>query len=244
MKSRGTKFCAPTGFFINDMRRPVTVQQIQNLDRIAIERYGIPSIVLMENAGRAVAGEVRKSLRGKKKPRVCVVCGLGNNAGDGFVIARHLMNAGIPVKVFLVGKARRLKPDAAVNYRILKKLKFSIQKVGTGRDLSLRDITQADVVVDAIFGVGLNREITGPFRSVIETINREAKYVIAVDIPSGLDGTTGAIYGVCVKADKTATFTFPKKGFFRGHGPRQTGKIIVVDIGIPVQVIRKVLGDR
>ena len=227
------------------MRSSVTVQQIQNLDRIAIERYGIPPIVLMENAGRAVAEEVKKSLRGKKKPRVCVVCGLGNNAGDGFVVARHLINAGILTKIFLIGKARQLKYDAAVNCQILKKMKCPIIECrGTKFCAPTGFVARADIVVDAIFGVGLNREITGPFRSVIETINREAKYVVAVDIPSGLDGTAGAIYGACVKANKTVTFSFPKKGFLKNHGPRQTGKVVVVDIGIPVQVIKKVLGNR
>lgn len=226
------------------MGKAVTVAQIQTIDKVAIKRYGAPSLVLMENAGRAVAEEVKKSLRGRKKPRVCIVCGVGNNGGDGFVIARHLIDAGIPTKTFLVGKASQLKCDAAVNYRILRKLKHPIKELGSKYPLPAKDICRADVVVDAIFGVGLNRKIVEPFRSVIETINREAKYVVAVDTPSGLDGTTGAIYGVCVKADKTVTFSFPKKGFFKKHGPRQTGKIIVVDIGIPAQVVRKVLGDR
>ena len=233
----------PYRIFINDMRRPVTVRQIQNLDRIAIERYGIPSIVLMENAGRAVAEEVKKSLRGKKKPRVCVICGLGNNAGDGFVVARHLMNAGIPVKVFLAGKARQLKHDAAVNYRILKRIKCPIIECGGTRFCDpAESIARADIVVDAIFGVGLNREITELFRDAIETINRKVKYVIAVDTPSGLDGTTGKIYGVCVKVNKTVTFSLAKAGFFKNHGPRYVGKIIVVDIGIPSRVVKQVLG--
>lgn len=227
------------------MRKPVSVRQIQRLDRIAIERYGVPSIVLMENAGRAVAEEVKKSLRGEKKPRVCVICGLGNNAGDGFVIARHLANAGIPTKTFLVGKANQLKHDAAVNYRILKRMKCPIIDCrGTRFCAPAGSIAQANVVVDAIFGVGLNREIEEPFRSAIEVINRKTKHVVAVDIPSGLDGTTGAIYGVCVKADRTVTFSFPKKGFLKGHGPRQAGKVVVVDIGIPAQIVKQVLGIR
>ncbi len=228
----------------NEMRKPVTVRQIQKLDKIAIERYGIPSLILMENAGRAVAEEIKKYLRRKRRPHVCVVCGMGNNGGDGFVVARHLINAGIETKTFLVGKASQLKHDAAVNYRILKGLKYIIKEVDAKHPLLAKEIARADVVVDAIFGVGLNRKITEPFRSVIETINRAAKYVVAVDIPSGLDGTTGVIYGVCVKADKTVTFSFAKKGFFKNHGPRQTGEVVVVDIGIPEQVKRKVLGDR
>ncbi len=199
----------------------------------------------MENAGREVAIEVIRHVKKINKPRVCIVCGAGNNAGDGFVAARHLLNAGIGTKIFLVGKARQLKHDAAVNCGILKRMKCPIIDRGGARFRApAGSIARADVVVDAIFGVGLDREIAEPFRGVIETINRAAKYVIAVDIPSGLDGTTGAIYGVCVKADKTVTFSFPKKGFFKNHGPRQTGAVVTVDIGIPAQVIKKVLGDR
>ena len=137
--------------------------------------------------------------------------------------------------VFLVGKGGRLKHDAAVNYRILKKLKYPICEVG-GADLRPVQIADADIIVDAIFGVGLNRDSLDPFRSVIEVINKEGKKIISVDTPSGLDGTTGKIYGVCVKADVTVTFTFLKKGFLKGQGPKHTGKVTVVDVGIPVQL--------
>ena len=103
----------------------------------------------------------------------------------------------------------------------------------------MQEIKKADVVVDAIFGVGLNRKIDEPIRSLIEAVNTHAKRIVAVDIPSGLDGTTGKIYGVCVKADTTVTFSFPKKGLGINEGPRNTGKVVVVDIGIP-----KKLKDR
>ena len=214
----------------------VTVKQIQKLDKIAIEKYGVPSLVLMENAGRQVAAEVLKSLARVKSPRVCIICGSGNNAGDGFVIARHLINAGIKISVFLVGKGSQLKNDAAVNYWILKKLKYPVMEVGTAGRLPVRDIKKADIIIDALFGVGLNREVLGPFRNVIDAINKSGKKIISVDIPSGLNGTTGKIYGVCIKANKTVTFTFSKKGFLRGQGPNYTGKVVVVDIGIPVQL--------
>lgn len=222
-------------------QKAVTVKQIQNLDRIAIEQYGVPSLALMENAGRSVAAEVIKRIGRVRKPIVCVVCGLGNNAGDGFVIARHLINAGIRTKIFLIGKGSRLKKDAEVNYRILKKLKYPIIEVGARRAVPLRDIARADVVVDAIFGVGLNREVREPFRSVIEAINGNAGKVVAVDTPSGIDATTGKIYGVCVKADATVTFSFMKKGFLKGQGPKHVGKVVVVDIGIPLRLKNKII---
>jgi len=215
----------------------VTVKQIQNLDKRAIEKCGVPSLALMENAGRQVAAEVIKNLKKVKNARVCIICGLGNNAGDGFVIARHLMNAGVKTSVFLIGKGSRLKADAAVNYCILKKIKHPIKEIGPKGALLLKDIQKSDVIIDAIFGVGLNRDICDPFRDVIEVINKKGKKIIAVDIPSGLNGTTGEIYGVCIKADVTVTFTFLKRGFLKGQGPKHTGKVVVVDIGIPVQLI-------
>ncbi len=214
----------------------VTVKQIQKLDKLAIEKYGIPSLTLMENAGRQVAFEVTKTLKRKKQPHVCVICGLGNNAGDGFVIARYLIDIGIKTSIFLIGKGCRLKHDAAVNYKILKNAKRPIREVGSADLRFLRDIQKSDIIVDAIFGVGLNREILDPFRSIIEVINKNSKKIISVDTPSGLDGTTGKIYGICIKADLTVTFTFMKKGFLRGQGPKHTGKVTVVDIGIPVQL--------
>ncbi|MCK5179375.1 MAG: NAD(P)H-hydrate epimerase [Candidatus Omnitrophica bacterium] len=217
-------------------QKAVTVKQIKDLDRIAIEKYGVPSLALMENAGRAVAQEVCKRLKRIKNARACVVCGLGNNAGDGFVIARHLINAGVKTKIFLIGKGSQLKADAAVNYKILKKLKYPIKEVGARRAVPLRDIAAADLVVDAIFGVGVNREVKDPFRSVIEAINEKAGKVISVDAPSGIDGTTGKVYGVCVKADVTVTFSFIKKGFLKGRGPKHAGKVIVADIGIPLRL--------
>lgn len=219
--------------------KTVTVKQIQALDKMAIERCGVSSIVLMENAGRAVAHEVMKRIKSIKKPFVCVVCGLGNNAGDGYVAARHLINAGVGVKIFQIGRCGRLKHDAAVNCRILQKLKYPIE-VGTGLDLSLRDMARADVVVDAIFGVGLNRQVLEPFKGVIEAMNQNARYIVSVDIPSGLDGTTGRIYGVCVRAGTTATFSFAKKGFYKNQGPQYIGKVVVADIGIPLWLKKRI----
>jgi NAD(P)H-hydrate epimerase len=213
--------------------RTVTVQQIQQLDKTAIEEIGIPSLVLMENAGRSVAQEIVHRARRIKRPRVCIICGVGNNAGDGFVAARHLINAGIDGKIFLVGQGGALKQDAAVNLRILRNLNCPIQNVGPQDLLSLQEIAKAHVVVDAMFGVGLNREVTDPFWTVIEAVNKMGKRVVAVDIPSGLDGTTGKVYGVCVKADITVTFSFIKRGFLKGQGPKYVGKVVVADIGIP-----------
>ncbi len=222
------------------LHRAFTVKQIQDLDKIAIEKYGVPSLVLMENAGRSIAGEALKQVKKIKRPCICVICGLGNNAGDGFVIARHLINAGAKVKIFLIGKGARLKADAAVNYWILKKLNYPIIEVGVRHAVPLQDIARADIIIDAIFGVGLNRPILEPFRGIIEAVNKRARKIIAVDTPSGLDGTTGKIYGTCIKADTTVTFSFIKKGFFKAQGPKHVGKVIVADIGIPLRLKNRI----
>lgn len=215
----------------------VTVKQIQQLDEEAITRYGVPSLALMENAGRGVFEAVMKV----RPAVVTVVCGLGNNAGDGFVAARHLINAGVKTHLILIGRADQLKQDALINYSILKRLKYPIQEITRLTARTLAMIREADVVIDAIFGVGLNREMTEPFKSVIETLNRDAKKIVAVDIPSGLDGTNGNIYGVCIQAHKTVTFSFAKRGFYQNAGPKLTGKVMVVDIGIPDKLKKKII---
>ncbi len=218
--------------------RALTAQEIQDIDRMAIEEYGVPSLILMENAGRLVAEEVRKAVRSKRSKEISVVCGCGNNAGDGFAAARYLLNAGLPVKVFLVDPSAAFKHDPLIHFQILKKMGASFSAIENEK--VFRD---SSVIIDAVFGVGLNREIRDPFYSAIDRINRSKKKIIAVDIPSGLDATTGKTWGISVKADVTVTFSFAKKGFYVHEGPQQAGRIKVVDIGIP-RIIMKNFNDR
>ncbi|MDO8580106.1 MAG: NAD(P)H-hydrate epimerase [Candidatus Omnitrophota bacterium] len=220
--------------------KTVTVNQIQRLDRIAIGQHRIPSLVLMENAGRAVAREIMKRIARRKNPKIYVFCGLGNNAGDGFVAARHLIAAGFSPNVCLVGQGSTLKNDAAVNYRLLKFLTYPIVELKHINVSLERDVKASDVIVDALFGVGLNRAIGGLFKSVIDMMNRSGQYIISVDIPSGLNGTTGDIFGTCVHADLTVTFTFAKKGFYKKAGPSHVGRVVVADIGIPDQLKKRI----
>ena len=217
-----------------------TVAQSQKLDKLAIVGLGIPSVVLMENAGRLAAEACTKILRNSKGRRVCVFCGQGNNGGDGFVVARHLLNEGFKVKVFLIGSAKKLKRDSFLNYNILKKLKCPLESIKGANPKVLKEIKNSDLVVDAIFGIGLNREIGEPYKSIVEAINKSKKKVVAVDVPSGLDATTGKTFGVCIKATQTVTFAVMKKGFLKNQGPRFCGKVIVVDIGIPEALWKKV----
>ena len=215
----------------------LTARQIQRLDQIAIHKIGIPSIALMVNAGRSVAQEVLRQFKKISQKRVSIVCGLGNNAGDGFVCARHLINQNIKTKIFVIGNPAQLKEDARTNYQILRNLGIAIHSIDSNRSSQILDddLKKFKIIVDAIFGVGLNRDIEDPFKSVIEKINSSKARVISVDVPSGLDATTGKIHGVCVRAKTTVTFSFLKKGFFINQGPRYVGKIVVEDIGIPTR---------
>jgi NAD(P)H-hydrate epimerase len=188
----------------------------------------------MENAGRLVAEEVKKILRCSQGRKVLVIAGTGNNGGDGFVAARYLLNSGFRVKIFLAGTPARLTPDAALNLRIAKKLRIPISMAfRLSAPALLREFAKADVIIDALFGTGLSRTIDGKYRALIDAMNASGRPLIAIDVPSGLDGTTGRIWGVAVKARMTVTLAHPKKGLFVGEGPRCTGRVVCADIGIP-----------
>jgi len=217
-----------------------TTHQSQKLDKLAIEGLGIPSVVLMENAGRLTAVACVKTLKSAKGKSVCIFCGIGNNGGDGFVVARHLLDEGFKVKVFLIGSAKKLKRDPLLNYNILKNLKCPVESIKTANSKVVKEIKKSSLIVDAIFGIGLNRAIGEPYKGIIEAINVEKKKVIALDVPSGLDATIGKILGVCIKASQTVTFAVMKKGFLKNEGSKLCGKVTVADIGIPKRLEKDV----
>ena len=207
----------------------VTADEMKKIDREAQEIRGIPSVVLMENAGR-VALEVALDMLAKEKiKKVICICGKGNNGGDGFVVARHLINNGIESEVFLLGNPEDLKGDAKTNYDILKKMKVIIREIATKDDIE-EALKKASLLIDAMLGTGLSGEVKEPYKSVIKYINESGKPVLALDIPSGLDATEGKVLGTCVKATKTVTFAFPKTGFIKNDGPNHTGEVIIRDI--------------
>ncbi len=219
----------------------ITAYQAQKIDFIAVRRFGVPSIVMMENAGRGAALLIAHKVKKPKATNVCVVCGSGNNGGDGLVIARYLSNLGFHVRVFFVGRSSQLKENVKVNYAIIKKMKIPAVNLQRATSSFLSSVHQADIIVDALFGIGLNRDLQEPFLSIIEAINQSHRKVVSVDVPSGLNATTGKMHGACIKANATATFVLPKKGFFDHEGLRCCGRIHVVDIGIPSLAIHSVL---
>mgnify|MGYP001562106457 FL=1 len=223
----------------------VTVDQMREIDRRTIEEYGIPSIVLMENAGRQ-ASEAAKKMLGKDlaKKKAVIICGKGKNGGDGFVVARYLLNWGANVHAFLLGDVSSLAEETLINFQILKKCGIEIDEVKTLNEIKGIDnaLKSAELVIDAILGIGVRGEVKSPLKDVIELVNSSGKQILSIDIPSGLDGNTGDVLGVCVKATATVTMGAAKKGFFLKDGPRHVGELTVADIGIP-SVLLKRLND-
>jgi NAD(P)H-hydrate epimerase len=210
------------------LSRVVTRAEMRVLDRRAIEEAGVPAAALMENAGRAVADEAARMAAGGL---VVLVCGKGSNGGDGFVAARHLDNRGVPVRVVAIEPAR-LEGDALANYRALRFTGADVRTLGAAWLPEIRSALEgASVVVDAIFGTGLEGPLREPWPAVIGAVNACGVPVLAVDIPSGLDCDTGEPLGAAVRAAKTVTMHAAKAGFEKGRA--FTGEVIVADIGIP-----------
>lgn len=207
---------------------------MRKLDEIAIKRYGIPSLLLMENAGRGTADLAEKAL-GKRKKRVLIVCGKGNNGGDGFVSARHLFNRGYQVRVILLCRLDELKNDPKINYTILQRMNVPIQPVLNQAQFRALEqlLKNSDLMIDAIFGIGLERPVTGLFYSVILALNQSKKPILSIDVPSGLNSDNGKIMGIGIKARYTATLACAKKGLNLNEGPKYAGKVTVLDISIP-----------
>ena len=211
-------------------------QQIRALDELAIRRLGIPGIVLMENAGRGCAELIYETLAAPKMGRVVVLCGPGNNGGDGFVIARHLHNAGVYVDVVLAKPAEKSTGDAGTNLRILEHMGLDLIRAfePSGRERAANAITKADIVVDALLGTGSTGAPRGVIAQLIDAANAAPRAKrIAIDIPSGLDADLGVAQQPCFRADATVTLVAPKIGFSSPGAREFVGRIVVADIGAP-----------
>ncbi|HPM42633.1 MAG TPA: NAD(P)H-hydrate epimerase [Candidatus Omnitrophota bacterium] len=213
------------------MERYVTVEEMKAIDRDAIEGRGIPAIHLMENAGKAVALE---SLKLSPRAPVAVFCGYGNNGGDGLVSARLLIEAGIPVKVLLVGKTKKFSAESAENLARLTALGCEPIRVETLSDLDKISgcVKNSDLIIDAIFGIGVRGRLEDFYKHLIDFINLAGKKVISVDIPSGMDADSGKPIPVAVKASVTVTMGYPKVGFRSPEAKDFLGLLVVADIGL------------
>ncbi|MBN1391998.1 MAG: NAD(P)H-hydrate epimerase [Sedimentisphaerales bacterium] len=215
-------------------------EEARAFDAWAINEVGIPGVVLMENAGRSCAELIKKEMdsrfRGNDKTaKVCIFCGTGNNGGDGYVIARHLLNDDFEIIVVICGERGKIKGDAKVNLDILEKLGQSALQLDINGDIArqVKAFTaDADMIVDAIFGTGLSGRLSGEYKRLIEAINASGRAILAVDIPSGLDCDTGEPLGAAVKASWTVTFAAVKKGFTYAKAREYTGEVFVASIGV------------
>ena len=213
----------------------LTSRQLRRLDRLATLKYGIPSLILMENAGIACADEILKRFKLRKGSRVLIFCGPGNNGGDGFVVARQLFNKGLQPVVFTFQKETDMKPDSRANFVIVKKLGIKIVKQARFSRKLLESYKKgAKLIVDALFGIGLSRPLSSPYSDLIPWINKAGIPVVAVDVPSGMNSDTGAVPGECVKAGLTVTFAAPKKGFQNRFASTYLGRWVVKDISLPL----------
>jgi len=213
----------------------VTAEVMQQLDRRAIEEAGIPGVVLMENAGRGAVGVLLENYPEVLSGTVAIIAGKGNNGGDGFVIARYLVNRGISVRIFLLGARGKIQGDAKVNLDCALKMHIPLTEIEdtAGWKAHRGELEGCTLIVDAIFGTGLTSDIGGLIGEVINDLNGASIPKVAVDLPSGLHPDTGAVMGTCVQADCTVTFGLPKRGLFLYPGAQCAGRIKIVDISIP-----------
>jgi NAD(P)H-hydrate epimerase len=217
------------------MMKVATAEQMQELDRKAIETYRIPGIVLMENAGRGATEAIFKAFPDLQKMKIAIITGKGNNGGDGFVVARYLMNAGVHVKVYLLADPKVLRGEAETNSQIFQRMKGEVISVPSSKDYQKvkKELEKFDLLIDAIFGTGLDAEVRGYYREVIDHLNTLQKPIVAIDIPSGLDANTGKPLGTAIRASLTVTFGLPKIGHLIPPGPEYVGEVKVIDIGYP-----------
>ncbi|MBI1325666.1 NAD(P)H-hydrate epimerase [bacterium] len=228
--------------------RPMSRAEFREIDRYAAETLGLPTMVLMENAGRGAAETLARAIGpGKSEahipldlPQVVIICGAGNNGGDGAVLARHLEAMGLArVKVIWTVHPEELRGDAPAQYRILA---AAATDQASGVDPAEADsiLSGADWIVDGIFGTGLSRPLAPgePATLWVEAIDRSGKPVLALDLPSGMDADTGTALGVAVRATITASFVAPKLGFAAPGANALTGVVEIVDIGVPRSMLK------
>jgi len=217
----------------------VNARQMRDLDRAAIEDCGIAGIDLMEHAGCGTADYILRTFPEASSGKVTVLCGRGNNGGDGFVIARRLLQAGAQVCAVLLADCECVQGDARVNLDAFRSLGGRIVEITSDQDLHLAnpELTNVNLFVDALLGTGLTNDVTGLYGRFIEAVGATKTPVVAVDIPSGIDAATGRVLGCALRAHSTCTFGLPKYGHILYPGAAHTGELIIIDIGIPQHLV-------
>lgn len=226
--------------------RILNAAQMREADRRTIDEIGIPSLVLMENAGRQVVAAMEAVHSDLLEQQVAVLCGRGNNGGDGFVVARTLEQRGVDVSVFLMGRVADVRGDARTNLEILGRLGLTVVEVADSQawELHFAEVSDCTLIVDAIFGTGLNAPLSGFIESVVTDINASGIPVVAIDIPSGLSADSCDPPGTSIEAGMTVTLAAPKLPLVLPPAEVRAGDIVIADIGIPAGVLEMVDGPR
>src|SRR6187455_3131998 len=226
--------------------RVLNSTQMREADRRAIGEIGIPSLVLMENAGRQVVAAIEAMHAELLERQVAVLCGRGNNGGDGFVVARTLMQRGVSVSVFLMGRVGDVRGDARINLDILGRLGVTVVEIGDSQawELHFSEVRDCSIIIDAIFGTGLNAPVTGLIGSVIADVNAAGITVVSIDMPSGLSADAIQPIGESIEADTTVTLGAPKLPLVLPPAETRAGDIVIADIGIPAEVIESLEGPH
>jgi len=216
----------------------LTTAEMRECDQLATKKLGIPGIVLMENAGRGVAEAIEVDFGSLLGKTILIFCGKGNNGGDGFVAARHLLNRGGHITLVLLGKSVQVRGDAGINLKVIQSLfkKNGEEKLDFIEFKSLHQLSRLkkpDIIVDALFGTGFSGDVKTPYKEIIHWMNNAGTPIVAVDIPSGINADSGEIGGVAVRAQLTVTMGFKKIGLVAGKGCEHAGKVVVEDIGVP-----------
>jgi hydroxyethylthiazole kinase-like uncharacterized protein yjeF len=222
----------------------LTAAEMREVDRLTVERHAVPSLTLMENAGKAVAKCIKQQFSRLGRRRIVILCGKGNNGGDGFVVACQLLEMGVRPSVYLFAEPAEVRGDAAINLKRWQDAARELHIIRNSAEwqASKSALTAADIIVDALLGTGVRGPVEGLLREVIDDVNqrRPDTAVVSVDIPSGISADTGEIQGVAVRANCTVTFTAPKVGFFLNTAFLQVGQLFVRDIGSPPELIEQV----
>ncbi len=220
----------------------LTREQVRNCDKVSIEKYAIPGIVLMENAGIAASNIAETMLIDNSGNSVCIISGPGNNGGDGFVVARHLAGRGMHINIFAVSNTEKYKGDALTNLIICQKMDlplYTLDHISIDSFFTKinQTIDQSDLIIDALLGTGMTTAPREPISTIIDIINSSQKPKLALDIPSGLDCDTGLPLGNTILANETVTFAAMKHGFQNPESQKYTGKITAAGIGINTELL-------
>lgn len=212
------------------------IQTMKNIDQDSIFKLGIPGIVLMETAARKLLNHVLSH----DVENVVIVCGVGNNGGDGFALGRLLSIENKNVKIYLIGQVERMSGDCKTNYDICQAMAIPIEVLALNGELAsfMIDIKKADILIDSILGTGADRPVSDFLSQIIELINNNCKNILSVDVPSGLNSDTGKPLGKSIVANKTVTFQLMKRGFLNYEADKYTGEVVVENIGIPESILR------